>query len=177
MVGAGDEVEIELWAEWSPPGDGFAWSWFSISVGDQFFETAASVNINEEDGYGRNPALSFDPGGNGESIDSDSSGEYDLIDWIDVYQLPRIYGIFDNSNPIRVYSLLWTIGSPVDLPVTVARADVFANGQQRFQRVWLDEWGSVAEYDQTEDLLVFIPGPASALPLLYLLLLSRERCS
>ena len=176
VVGAGDEVGIELWAEWEPRGEGIATAVFSISAGDHFFEVASSVDVREEQGLGRNPTLSGESSANGTFIDTDESDQYDVIDWIDVGQLPRFFGQeFDDSNPLAVYALLWTIDRPVEYSIVVQRTDIVQWGFARYQQVYLDEWGNGRDYDHAEDRLVFIPSPGNAVIILYMLLSWRRR--
>ncbi|MDQ7014647.1 MAG: hypothetical protein Q9O74_12250 [Planctomycetota bacterium] len=176
VVGAGDEVEIELWAEWEPQGEGIATAVFSISVGDQFFEVASSVDISEENGFGRNPTLSNESTASGTFLDTDGSDMYDLIDWIDVGQLPRFFGQeFDDSNPLPVYSLLWVVDRPIEVPIVVQRADIVQWGFARYQQVYLDEWGNGKNYDHSEDRLVFVPAPGNAIIILSILVPWRRR--
>ncbi len=174
VVGAGDEVEIELWAEWSPQGAGFAWSWFSIATGDAFFEASSEVNISESSGYGRNPSLSVLSSTNGTFTDTDGSGTADQIDWIDVGQLSRRFGHFDDSHPMLIYSFAWVLGESINVPVVIERTDVFLRDTDRFQIVYTDDLGNQSEYDHIEESLIFVPAPSSVLALMCVVLLRNR---
>ena len=112
---------------------------------------------------------------NGDLTDTDNSDVYDLIDGIDVLQLSRHFGLFDDSHPIQVYSLAWIIDQSINAPIHLMRTDIFANARPRAQQIYIDEWGNIADYDHVEDLLIFVPNLSTAMPLLYLLLKRRKR--
>ncbi len=175
VVGAGDEVEIELWAEWEPRGAGFAASAFSISVGDQFFQVASSVDISEDRGLGRNPSLSALSDENGMFVDTLNSGTFDQIDIIYAAQLAPFYGLFDDSYPMRVYSVEWILSQDLGDAVRLERTNPFSVNAERYQLIYTDIWGNIAEYEHNEDTLMFVPTPPSLLVLAYCLPLSRRR--
>ena len=156
MVGAGDQVDIELWAEFDPYREGFAAAVFSIGTGDHFF-TIGDVNIDPLDGYGLNP-LFLSLGDNGTVTDSDHSGVIDIVDDIFAFQLASGWGVdFDASNPIQVYSFGWKVAQTPTMSVDLIHGPTL-NGEFN-NAVYLDDFGEYTEYQPVSEILRFIPTP------------------
>lgn len=109
-VEPGDEVEIDLWTEFAPYGEGFAWPVFSIHTSDAFFRSG-EVSVDRWRGHGLNIYLDG-TGDNGSFADADGSGYWDTIDHVVPSQLPPFFNAeFDPSNPLRVYRIGWVVES------------------------------------------------------------------
>ena len=159
-VRAGDSVDIELWAEWDPVGEGFAWSDFAISTGDDFF-THGIVEIDEGLGYGRNEALRayYFPG---TPIDTGGSPAPDIIDLIDVFQFPSFFNSMgDWRHPLFIYAIGWDITEELDADIELHRAPTSAG--QLFSGVYQSVYGDLVLYGESNDVLRFVPAPPAML--------------
>ncbi len=158
VVGAGDQVDIELWAEWEPHRYGFAVGEYAISTGDDFFVVANEVNIDPWDGYG--PAGRLGGWGyDGTAADADENGIFDTIDTIVNMQIPPAFnGSFDESNPLQLYRIGWTLETTPSIPISLVRTP-WLDG---WSRTWVftDPWGAVAEYEDVTESVMFIPAPS-----------------
>ncbi len=180
LVGPGDDVLITLSAEWDPVGVGYAGSIFSIGVtqGDSralFHE--GTLDYDQNNGLGRNPALSSLSADNGTPYDANSDGSFDTLDQIDTFQLPPFFNpSFDNSNPMTVYSMRWTPAIYLFQGIVLSRVAA-ANGTFT-NDVYVDDFGSSVPYTPIDDQLTLryiVPAPSSALCLGLLGLAHRRR--
>ena len=173
-VRAGDHVDIELWAEWTPRAHGFANAIPSISTGDVFFALAQFVNIDEQQGYGRNPTLSDFTINSGDILDSDNSGIPDIIDFISLAQLPEnMNANYDDSNPILGYRIGWALAATPGSGITLLRVPPLDYPTEFPDTVYTDPFGGMVEYATVADPLVFIPSPSGLV--LFALVLFRPR--
>jgi hypothetical protein len=160
VVQTGDNVDIELWALFDPYGAGFAGSLFAIAT-DEELHVSGRVNIDEDAGYGRNPLLAELTNGPGTMFDADGDDVPDLIDAIEVFQMPMYWE--DNgdwSDPISVYSMGWTVTSELDDPISLLRAAT-ADGTL-ISTIYTDVYGSTSDCEDRNATLTFIPAPATA---------------
>lgn len=154
VVATGDNVSVSLSSTWAPPGTGFAGSIFAITgTGDLGIMFNGSINIDQNSGLGRNPALSALSGDNGVVM-------ADRIDQIDTFQLPPFFNPgFDASNPMSVYSFEFVAGTGTDkleLTRSAALNGTFTND------IYIDTFGSSLPYDSSTDRLSFvIPAPST----------------
>lgn len=174
VVGAGDQVDIELWADWKPHRWGFAAGYFSISTQDAFFEAAEFVNIDEDDGFGRNPSFADLQTENGTFMDSDTSGQMDVIDAIGVSQLPFfINDTYDSGNPLPFYRIRWSLASDLSKQVSLIRSPTVVHGYL-VDQVFADKWGTYLDYTPDDERLIFVPEPPVVI-ILCLLLATQPR--
>ncbi len=159
VVGAGDEVEIELWAEYEPYRGGFAGSIFALDLGNRFL-TLGDLTIDELLGFGRNDQMRLvhRPG---TLFDADGDGRQDMVDAIEVFQFPQGFNSGgDWSNPVMIYSLRWDLETTPASNVYVNRAAT--SGGDLFSSVYSDQFGTeVFSYDEWSRTLVFVPTPWS----------------
>jgi hypothetical protein len=159
-VEAGDHLNLRLSASMSPGREGFAESYFAITLDEQFFLTGA-VDI-ESSGYGLSERLDDYSAGIGRIADADGNGRADMIDDINPFQVPNRIPPHntDMSNPIFVYAFGWTMlpDGEINAPITIARAPTLAG--DFVNAVYLDGWGARAEYDSQSDQVVIVPAPS-----------------
>ncbi len=173
VVGAGDEVEIELWAEFDPYREGFAFMYLGLATVDEFFEIG-EVNINESEGYGRNRALRH-LGGRGEFVDTKGGPAPDFIDGIVGYQPPRFYNSEgDWRNPLPIYRIGWSVLSELDREIPLQPTATTSG--ERLSHVYLvDEWGESTDYMNIDEVVRFVPTPGGLGVLLVASLLHMRR--
>ncbi len=179
LVSPGDEVLMSLSAEMQPAPFSFAGSIFALTVTDgdsRALFHQGTLDYAESNGYGRNPYLASLSHDNGTPFDSDADGAFDTLDQIDAFQLPHLFcRCDDRSNPIIVYSMLWTVGDEMFDPFTLDRA---ATSDDTYtQEAYIDDFGTSIPYDPVNKPLTFnsIPAPPSALALGAIPLASRRR--
>lgn len=158
-VNPGDNVDIELIADYDPYGSGFSWAYFGLETIDEFAE-AGNVNINTQDGYGLNRALrSF--GWSGEFVDTMGGPAPDFIDNIEGFQLPPGFNsIFDGSNPLMVYRIGWIVHSELDSVVPIRPTSTQSG--DRISQVYVTDWGEANDYMNVDETVRFMPAPGGA---------------
>lgn len=159
-VEVGDLVEIDIWTEFTPYHEGFAWAVFSVHASDDFFRNG-EVSIDRWRGYGLNTDLDGfgDPGF---FADADSSGYWDTIDHVVPAQFPPFFNSeFDPSNPLRTYRIGWTVESSDFERIELSHGTSLAG--EYGAAVYFDPFGAFAVYDSTSTTLVIVPSPHSLL--------------
>jgi hypothetical protein len=158
----GDQVDIQLRAQFDPYRDGFAAAEFGIATGGQFFE-CGTVNIDLSDGYGLNPYLAWQSGLPGEFADADGDGITDTIDDIVPLQFHPDWGYaFDDSNPVDVYRIGWEVQSSVRAPFTLNHQPTLSG--RFYSGVWVDPYTPL-DYTPSSDQLMFVPTAGSSVVL------------
>ena len=174
VVGAGDEVEIELWASMDPELEAIASAAFALRFGDSLL-SVGDLNINPDHGNGLSPAfLAF--GMNGVPIDTTGDGVPDTIDDIEAWQFSKIFGepFYNDSNPVKVYSLGWALSQPPAEPITFRHTPTTAGRYE--SRVYTDVFGDSRVYSNTSDQLVFVPTPVSIAVFIIAICGNSRRC-
>lgn len=169
----GDQVDIQLRAQFDPYRDGFAGAEFAIATGEQFFECGA-VNVDLSDGHGLNPYLVWS-GLFGEFADADGDGITDTIDDIVALQFHPDWGYaFDESDPVDVYRIGWEVQSSVRESFTLTHAPQLSG--RFYSAVWEDPYTTI-DYTPNSDQLVFVPtaGSTGVLVIAMVAVLRRSR--
>ncbi|MDQ7012795.1 MAG: hypothetical protein Q9O74_02730 [Planctomycetota bacterium] len=171
-VNPGDNVDIELMAEYDPYGSGFAWAVFGLETVDEFFE-GGEVNISTQDGYGLNRVLR-QLGWSGEFVDSKGGPAPDFIDNIEGFQLPRGFGSdFDGRNPLMVYRIGWSVQSELDRVIPLRPTSTLSG--DRISKVYITDWGEANDYMNIDEVVRFVPTPGGLGVLLVASLLHMRR--
>lgn len=167
-VNPGDNVDIQLMADYDPYGSGFAYAIFGLETIDEFAEIG-DVNISTRDGYGLNRVL-LQGGGPGEFVDTDGGGTPDFIDDIVGFQAPMAFNSeFDGRDPLPVYRIGWSIHTAVGSEIPLRPVATLSG--ERLSHIYTTNWGESSDYTEVDEVVRFVPAPGGVGTFLFIALL------